>query len=233
MDSKIIKHEKIGDNIEIYQADCNARDYSSWKTYEDYLIFAGNFLTKSYLALKDSGRIAINIPDGYNRNPWIPIYADYCKLMQKTKFVLRGNIVWHKMSGGGKTSWGSWRSSSNPCIIDEHEMIIVAHKKTPKIEHGSEIEKEEFFDSIHSIWKIKPETSRKHPAPYPIELPLRLIRFLSGQNSVIVDPFMGSGTTGLACIETKRRFIGIEKSEQYYEMAKERIKRKLMQKRLF
>ena len=133
-----MKHEILAPGIEIYQGDClkilptfrdidmiitsppyfNARDYSSWKTYGDYLLFIEEFLFKFRLILKNSGRIAINVPDGYGRNPWIPVYADYCKLLQKKQFVLRGSIVWHKMNGGGKTSWGSWRSSSNPCIIE-------------------------------------------------------------------------------------------------------------------
>jgi site-specific DNA-methyltransferase (adenine-specific) len=203
----------------------NAKDYSSWETYKDYLLFAENFLNKSFNLLKNSGRIAINIPDGYGRNPCLPVYADYCKIMQKIGFILRGSIVWHKLNGGGKTSWGSWRSSSNPCLIDEHEMIIVAHKINPRIENSCKMSKEEFLESIHSVWQIKPETGRKwkHPAPYPIEIPTRLIRFLSGRDSIVLDPFIGSGTTAVACKNLGRRYIGFEVVEKYYKNTLRRL----------
>lgn len=203
----------------------NARDYSQWNTYEDYLVFVGAFIKESFRVLKDGGRIAINIPDGYNRNPWIPIYADYCKILQSGGLILRGNIVWHKLVGGGRTSWGSWRSSSNPSLIDEHEMIIVAHKDNPKIANSSEIDRDEFLSCVHSVWQIKAETSRKngHPAPYPIEIPERLIKFLSGEGSLVLDPFSGSGTTAIACLKTNRNYIGFEILGEYFEKAELRI----------
>ena len=203
----------------------NARDYSQWEKYEDYLEFAEKFLKESHRVLKNSGRIAVNIPDGYGRNPWMPMYADYCKLIQRIGFILRGSVVWHKMNGGGKTSWGSWRSSSNPCFIDEHEMIVVAHKGKPRIENSSKIDKENFFSYVHSVWQIKPETRRSngHPAPYPIEIPKRLIDFLSGEGNIILDPFMGSGTTALACVMTNRKYIGFESNIEYYEESLKRL----------
>ena len=204
----------------------NARDYSNWNTYEDYLVFVEDFLDRCYKLLNPEGRIAINIPDGYNRNPWIPIYADYCKILQQAGFILRGSVVWHKMNGGGKTSWGSWRSSSNPCFIDEHEMIIVAHKENPKIEHAQKMTRDEFLEAVHSVWQIKPETKRKwgHPAPYLIEIPERLIRFLSGEGAVILDPFMGSATTAIACKNLNRKYIGFEVMQEYYQAGLKRLK---------
>ena len=203
----------------------NARDYSQWETYEDYLEFAEKFLNESHRVLKNSGRLAINVPDGYGRNPWMPIYADYCHILRNVNFTLRGNIVWHKLTGGGRTSWGSWCSSSNPCLIDEHEMIIVAHKNLPKINNSSKIERDDFLNYVHSLWQIKPETRRSnsHPAPYPIEIPKRLIDFLSGEGSIILDPFMGSGTTALACVMTGRNYIGFESNIEYYEESLKRL----------
>ena len=204
----------------------NARDYSQWKTYEDYLLFAEEFINKCFSLLKDSGRRAINIPDGYNRNPWIPMYADYCKLMQKAGFILRGNIIWHKLNGAGKTSWGSWRSSSNPSFIDEHEMIIVGHKGSPRIENSSKMEKQDFFNYVHSVWQIKPETRRKagHPAPFPVEIPYGLIEFLTGEGAIVLDPFMGSYTTAVACKMLNRHYVGFETVAEYCEMGEKRLK---------
>jgi len=203
----------------------NARDYSQWDTYENYLAFVEKFLRECHRVLKNSGRIAINVPDGYGRNPWMPIYSDYCRALNSAEFVLRGNIVWHKFTGGGRTSWGSWCSSSNPCLIDEHEMIVIAHKNLPRVENGSTIERDDFLSYVHSVWQIKPETRRQnaHPAPYPVEIPKRLIDFLSGEGAIILDPFMGSGTTAVACLMTNRNYIGFESNKEYYEESLKRV----------
>lgn len=203
----------------------NARpEYSEWETYEDFLRFLNETLVECFRILKITGRIAINLPDGYGRNPWIPLYADACKCVQRTGFILRGSIVWNKGNSAGKTSWGSWRSSSNPCFIDEHEMIMVAHKQVAKLQNASKIDKEMFFSLIHSVWNIKPETTRKyHPAPYPIEIPKRLITLLCGEGATVLDPFIGSGTTAVACKELGRNYIGFEINKEYVEIANKRL----------
>ena len=206
----------------------NARDYSNWDTYEDYLDFSNRFIKKSFKLLKDGGRIPINVPDGYDRNPWITIYADYCKLLQKNDFIIRGNIIWYKYMGGtlgGRTSWGSWRSSSNPCLIDQHEMIVVAHKGKPKIENASKLTKQDFMDSIRSVWEIQPQKRKNggHPAPFPIEIPKRLINLFSGNNSIVLDPFMGSFTTAIACCSLNRKYIGYEIMKEYYDQGLKRL----------
>lgn len=200
----------------------NAKEYSHFETYWDYSDFMWDFISLSYGCLKDGGRICLNVPDGYGRDPWIPIYSNCLDLVIKAGFTVRGSIVWNKGTGAGKTSWGSWRSSSSPCLIDEHEMIIVAHKGVPRIK-GSPIGKEDFLQSIHSVWNIKPETKRDHPAPFPLELPKRLVTLYSGVGDMVLDPFMGSGTTGLACIQIERNFTGIERDEEYYGKAKMKI----------
>jgi len=209
----------------------NAKEYSQFDNYQDYTDFMWEFISLSYGCLKDGGRICLNVPDGYGRNPWIPVYADCLKMVKNAGLILRGSIVWNKGTGAGKTSWGSWRSSSNPCLIDEHEMIIVAHKNNPHIT-GSPIEKDYFLQSIHSVWNIKPTSSRDHPAPYPLEIPRRLITLYSGVGDMVCDIFMGSGTTGVACVQTGRNFIGIEISEEYFNIAKKRIAEAQLQIRM-
>lgn len=200
----------------------NAKEYSHFDGFVDYISFMREFLAHSFACLKDGGRLCLNVPDGYGRNPWIPVYSYCLNLMMAEGFTLRGSIVWNKSTGAGKTSWGSWRSSSNPCLIDEHEMIIVAHKGSPRIE-GSPIEKDYFLKSIHSVWNIKPETKRDHPAPFPLEIPRKLITLYSGRGDTVLDPFFGSGTTGVACIQTQRNFTGIERDTEYYKAGKMRI----------
>ncbi len=206
----------------------NARQYSHFESYEKYLEFIGMTLGLCYRVLGENGRIAFNVPDGYGRNPWTPLYADVCGVFRSVGFSLVGSIVWDKGNGAGKTSWGSWASSSDPCIIDEHEMIIVAKKRKSKIigspfKTGSPISKENFLNEIHSVWHIKPETSRKHPAPFPIELARRLVEFLSAKGAVVFDPFMGSGTTAIACLELDREFCGCEINKEYFDYAQQRI----------
>lgn len=211
----------------------NARpEYSEWESYQDYLDFMKVTIEKTYDSLKPSGRIAINIPDGYSRNPWLPIYADFCKILQSAQYILRGSIVWNKSNGAGKTSWGSWLSSSNPCLIDEHEMIVIAHKLLSGIDSDEIIPKKYFLSLIHSVWNIKAKPKNGHPAPYPIELPKRLITLLTGKNNIVLDPFMGSGTSGVAAVNLGRRFIGIEISEQYYAIAEKRIREAMLQIRM-
>ena len=200
----------------------NAKEYSYFENYEDYMSFMREFLKHSYTCLKDGGRLCLNIPDGYGRNPWVPIYANCVMSIIMSGFTLRGSIVWNKGTGAGKTSWGSWRSSSNPCLIDEHEMIIIAHKGSPRIT-GSPIERDYFLQSIHSVWNIKPETKRDHPAPFPLEIPRKLITLYSGRGDTVCDPFAGSGTTGVACIQIQRNFVGIERNVEYYDKAKMRL----------
>ena len=200
----------------------NAKEYSHFENYGDYMAFMHEFLSLSYTCLKDGGRICLNVPDGYGRNPWMPVYANCVMAMVINAFTVRGSIVWNKGTGANKTSWGSWRSSSSPCLIDEHEMIIVAHKGVPRIK-GSPIGKEDFLKSIHSVWNIKPETKRDHPAPFPLEIPRRLITLYSGVGDMVCDPFSGSATTGVACVQTQRNFTGIEKDTDYYKVGKMRI----------
>jgi len=201
----------------------NAKNYIQFDTYQSYLEYMRPIYFQIFRVLTLNGRICVNVPDGYGRNPWIPIYADTIKMLQGIGFILRGSIVWNKQNSAGKTSWGSWRSSSNPCLIDEHEMIIVAHKENPKID-GSGISKKDFMSCMHSVWNIKPQTRSNHPAPFPTEIPERLIKFYSGRDSIILDPFIGSGTTAVAAKKLNRRFIGIDISKKYCEIAEERLK---------
>lgn len=201
----------------------NAKEYSHFESYGHYMAFVSKFLAYSFACLKDGGRICLNVPDGYGRDPWMPVYANCLDFMIMSGFTVRGSIVWNKSPGQrGRTSWGSWRSSSNPCLIDEHEMIIVAHKGAPRIK-GSPIERDNFLQSIHSVWNINPGTKRDHPAPFPLELPKRLITLYSGVGDMVCDPFAGSGTTGVACVQTQRNFTGIERDESYFGIAKKRI----------
>ena len=143
---------------------------------------------------------------------------------------MRGEIIWNKgASAGVSCAWGSFASASNPCLRDVHEYILIFSKITNKLEKGEKIntiERSDFVQWSKSIWTFPAVSAKKigHPAPFPIELPRRLIEFYSYKEDVILDPFIGSGTTALAAIELNRHYVGYEISQEFASLAKEKIK---------
>jgi site-specific DNA-methyltransferase (adenine-specific) len=145
-------------------------------------------------------------------------------------FLMRGEIIWDKAATAStSTAWGSWQSASNPTLRDTHEYILVFSKgtfKRHKIDgRESTISKEEFLEYTKSVWGFASESAKKvgHPAPFPVELPYRLIQLYTYSNEVVLDPFMGSGQTALAALKTGRHYVGYEVNEEYLKLANERI----------
>jgi site-specific DNA-methyltransferase (adenine-specific) len=143
---------------------------------------------------------------------------------------MRGEIIWNKGAGAGVSmAWGSWKSASNPVLRDVHEYILIFSKGDfgRKRGEGQEdtIEKEDFMAWTKSVWDMNTESAKKvgHPAPFPEELPHRLIQLYSFTGDVILDPFMGSGTTAVAALKAGRKYIGYEIEPDYVELANERI----------
>jgi site-specific DNA-methyltransferase (adenine-specific) len=136
-------------------------------------------------------------------------------------------IIWQKNNVSNRTSWGSFLSPSCPSFPTPFEYVLVFCKENRKLQYSGEIdiERQEFIDWSLSYWEIAPEKGKKvgHPAPFPIELPKRLLKLFSYKNSLVYDPFMGSGTTALACIKNNRNFVGSEISQQYCELIDKRI----------
>jgi site-specific DNA-methyltransferase (adenine-specific) len=145
-------------------------------------------------------------------------------------FLMRGEIIWNKgSSGSSSTAWGSWLSARNPTLRDIHEYILVFSKGTfSRKDRGrkSTISRQEFLDFTKSVWQFPAESARKvkHPAPFPVELPYRLIQLYTFEGEVVLDPFIGSGTTAIAAIKTRRVFVGYEINPDYVSIADERIK---------
>jgi site-specific DNA-methyltransferase (adenine-specific) len=145
-------------------------------------------------------------------------------------FLMRGEIIWNKASSGSpSTAWGTWLSAKNPILRDIHEYILVFSKSSfarDRIENKkSTISKEEFLEFTKSVWTFSAEPATKvgHPAPFPVELPYRLIQLYTFEKEVILDPFMGSGQTAIAAIKTHRHYIGYETNQEYIELAQRRI----------
>jgi site-specific DNA-methyltransferase (adenine-specific) len=144
-------------------------------------------------------------------------------------FLMRGEIIWNKASGGSpSTAWGSWLSAKNPTLRDVHEYILIFSKGTFTRESSgkkSTISKEEFLEFTKSVWTFFPESATKvgHPAPFPVELPYRLIQLYTFEGDVVLDPLIGSGQTAIAAIKTKRHYVGYDISEEYVKLAERRI----------
>ena len=144
-------------------------------------------------------------------------------------FAMRGEIIWNKAaSASPSTAWGIWQSAANPILRDIHEYILIFSKgdyKRDKKGKEDTITKDQFMEWTKSIWSMNAESAKRigHPAPFPEELPFRLIQLYSFKGDIILDPFMGSGTTGVAALKAERKFIGYEISSEYIELSKKRI----------
>jgi site-specific DNA-methyltransferase (adenine-specific) len=205
------------------------KDYDEDLTLEEYLAFLQRVWKETYRVLVPGGRACINVAN-LGRKPYIPLHAFIMRDMINLDFLMRGEIIWDKAaSASTSTAWGSWQSASNPTLRDTHEYVLVFSKgtfKREKIEgRESTISKEEFLEFTKSVWDFASESARKvgHPAPFPVELPYRLIQLYTYSNEVVLDPFMGSGQTALAALKTGRHFVGYELNEEYLALAKERI----------
>ena len=202
------------------------KEYDENLTLQQYLSLIERVMKETYRVLINGGRACINIAN-VGRKPYIPLTDYINQIMTEIGFNNRGQIIWDKAaSAGGSCAWGSWQSASNPSLRDVHEYILVYSKGSLKRVKGVDtISKIVFLEWTKSIWKMNTESARRvnHPAPFPEELPHRLINLYSFENDVVLDPFMGSGTTAIAAIKNGRRFVGYDISEEYIKIANNRI----------
>lgn len=214
-------------------------EYNSYEdnlSKEDYLIWCTKWINQCTNLLKDGGRIAINIPIESNVNGKWFMCNDYINILNSVGLIQTAFIIWYKTQVTSRTAWGSWLSPSCPSVNQPCECILVYSKGTRKKEGNPkliDITNKEFVEWTLGVWNMQAELNRTHPAPFPVELPARLIKLYTYQQDVVLDPFIGSGTTAIACSEFKRNFIGIEMDEKYYQMATERVNDYNRQLKLF
>jgi len=214
------------------------KEYDKDLSLEEHLSLIGRVLSETYKKLMLGGRICINVAN-LGRKPYIPINSYITQTMLDIGFLMRAEIIWNKAASAGTScAWGSWLSASNPALRDVHEYILVFSKGKflrEKNDREDTIEKNEFLEYTKSIWTFPTESARRvgHPAPFPIELPYRCIQLYTFKGDVVLDPFMGSGTTALAAIRTARNFIGYDNNKDYVKNAKKRIKFETDQTKIF
>ena len=206
-----------------------SKEYDEDLTLEEYRELLRTVLKETYRVLVDGGRACVNVAN-VGRKPYIPIHAFLAEDLIELGFSMRGEIIWNKGgSAGPSTAWGSWKSATNPTLRDVHEYILIVSKRNFARAAGgrkSTIERDEFLEYTKSIWSFPSESARRigHPAPFPVELPRRLIQLYSFEGDVVLDPFAGSGSTCLAALQTRRHFVAYEKSARYAKLAEKRIR---------
>jgi len=205
------------------------KDYDDDLTENEYLGLLYSVWNEVYRVLVPGGRACINIAN-IGRKPYLPLNAMISHQMREIGYLMRGEIIWDKSASAGTScAWGSWKSASNPVLRDTHEYILVFSKddyKRPADGRESTIGKEEFLQFTKSVWTFPAESAKRvnHPAPFPIELPRRLIELYTYSNDVVLDPFVGSGTTCVAAMRGNRHYIGYDTSEEYVETSKARLR---------
>jgi site-specific DNA-methyltransferase (adenine-specific) len=205
------------------------KDYDSNLTLIEYLDMLRKVFSETYRVLVNGGRACINVAN-LGRKPYIPLSDYISHLMIDIGFLMRGEIIWSKGAGAGVSmAWGSYMSASNPVLRDTHEYILIFSKGSfsrPKPE-GKEntITKEQFMEWTKSVWIMNTESAKKvgHPAPFPVDLPYRLIQLFTYTNDIVLDPFMGSGSTAIAALKSNRKYVGYEIDQNYIDLAEKRI----------
>jgi DNA modification methylase len=206
------------------------KEYDRDITLAEYLAFLRRVWQEVHRVLVPGGRACINIAN-LGRKPYIPLHSYIVRDMAEMGFLMRGEVIWHKgASASPSTAWGSWRSPANPTLRDVHEYILIFSKagfsRQNPCRRRATISRDEFLELTKSVWTF-PAVSAKsigHPAPFPVELPHRLIQLYTFEGDVVLDPFMGSGSTAIAALQGKRAYVGYEIEPEYLRLAERRVK---------
>lgn len=243
-DDIFITDEIANDSVDLivtsppYNVDIRYNSHNDQVPYSEYLEFSRKWLSRCFDWLKDDGRLCLNIPLDINKGGQQSVGADFTTIAKKIGFKYHSTIIWNEGNISRRTAWGSWLSASAPYVIAPVELIIILYKSKWKKnnKHESDITKEEFIKWTNGLWTFNGESKKRigHPAPFPIELPRRCIKLFSYVGDVVLDPFMGSGTTLIAAVLNKRKSIGIEIDKEYCGLAKKRIigEAKLLNKKM-
>jgi len=217
-----------------YNVGLEYNEYNDKKPYNEYLFWIKQVFYECFRILGKDGRMCVNIGDGKNGS--MPTHSDFIQICKEMGFTVLTTIIWNKNTTSNRFAWGSFMSPSAPSFPRCFEYILVFRKSDKLIRKGkSTISKENFISWSNGMWSFNCERLKEvgHPAAFPIELPKRCIELFCYEGDIVLDPFMGSGTTAIACIRENRRFIGFEINEEYYNIATKRIQQEQSQLKLF
>ena len=236
-----------------YNVGIDYDSYDDKKSMEDYWQFTKDWLSESYRILKDDGRIAVNIPYEVNvqdRGGRILFMSEFYQIMKNLGFKFFGLVDLNEQSPhrSKTTAWGSWMSPSAPYIYNPKECVILGYKKNhiKKVkgepqwkgelvdleqEDGTikqkmmyqEEDKKEFMSLVYGQWEYFADTKQQTKATFSMDIPMKAIKILTYRNDLVLDPFTGSGTSLVAAEVSGRRWLGIELSESYSKVAKDRV----------
>jgi site-specific DNA-methyltransferase (adenine-specific) len=206
-------------------------------TYFEYLTLLHDVFAECKRVLEPGGRVAVNVAN-LGRRPYRSLAGDVTDILQGLGLLLRGEVVWWKgRAAGGSCAWGTFQRPSNPVLRDVTERIVIASKGRfdralrPEqryrlgLPSTATISRDEFLEATTDLWEIPPESATRvgHPAPFPVEIPKRLIELYTYEGDVVLDPFIGSGTTAVAALRTQRHYVGFDTDQSYVARANERV----------
>lgn len=219
-----------------YEEDLGADGVPS--SYIEYLQMLTDVFAECVRKLEPGGRMAVNVAN-LGRKPYRSLSADVIDILSnRLGLLLRGEVIWLKARGaGGNCAWGSFASPVNPVLRDLTERIVIASKgrfdraeeararAAARLPSADSISPDEFMEATTDVWEIPPESARKvgHPAPFPVELPQRLIELYTYPGDLVLDPFMGVGSTAVAAVRTGRHYVGFDTNADYVEAAEQRV----------
>jgi site-specific DNA-methyltransferase (adenine-specific) len=207
-------------------------------TYLEYLDLLRAVFAECVRTLEPGGRIAVNVAN-LGRRPYRSLSADVLSILQDDlRLLLRAEIIWVKQRGSsGSCAWGSFQKAANPVLRDLTERVIVASKgrfdravsAKDRAREGlpfqSTMTREDFLENTLDVWEIPAESASRvgHPAPFPVELPSRLIELYTYRGDLVLDPFAGSGATAVAAVRSGRSYVGYDLDESYIRLAESRV----------
>ncbi len=211
-----------------YNVEVGYSAYEDNLPYEEYLAFSRRWLAKALKLARPNGRLCLNVPLDKNKGGQRAVAADLTHEARAAGWRYQSTIVWNEQNISRRTAWGSWMSPSAPFVIAPVEVVLVMFKgewARRERDRHPDIARDEFVEWTNAVWTFSGERATRvgHPAPFPVELPRRLVKLFSYREDLVLDPFLGSGSTLLACRETGRRGIGVEIDPAYCALAARRL----------